>query len=362
MIKLITYILVITILIILINLHKNNIKEYFNSFKSITVSVSPKVFKPIVIHSGNVNGLYYNYIKTLKNLFPLKNIRSKGSINNINNLLLDNGDMVIAQSDLALDYYIGKTKKYSNNSDLRLVSVLFNVSPILLVHNDSKINNWMDLRGKNIAIGNYGSGSYFIAKELLKLADINTKDINIIDIDIFNIDLINKSLLSRQIDAIFYMIENPNNFIKKISSKNFINLLGTQGINPNLIKSRFPTWNKNRVLMSDYNIVGNKYLLNTFSSPVYLLAKKNYNNKYVYQITETIMSNRLFIINNIKPRFKKVLEKIPPSYQIGTDDSNEIPYHLGTKKFLIDIGMISYNKNPKCYLFAGSNICNEEIL
>ena len=74
------------------------------------------------------------------------------------------------------------------------------------------------------------------------------------------------------------------------------------------------------------------------------------------------MSNRLFIINKIKPRFKKVLEKIPPSYQIGTDDSNEIPYHLGTKKFLIDIGMISYNQNPKCYLFAGSNICNEEIL
>ena len=362
MIKLITYILVILFVIILLNLYKFNAIECFNSFKSVIVTVSPKVFKPISIHSGHKNSLYSNYIKTLEKLFPLKNIISRGSINNINNLLLDNADMVVAQSVVALDYYIGKTKKYSNNSDLRLVSVLFNESPILLVHNESKINNWIDLKGKNIAIGNYGSGSYFIAKELLKLADIDTTDINIIDIDIFNIDLINKYLLSRQIDAIFYMIENPNNIIKKISSKNFINLLGTQGISHNLIKSRFPTWNRSRVLMSDYNIIGNKYLLNTFSSPVYLLTKKNYSSKYIYQITETIMSNRIFLINNIKPIFKTILEKISPSDQIGGNNGNEIPYHLGTKKFLIDIGVITYNNNPKCYLFAGSSKCNEEIL
>ena len=158
------------------------------------------------------------------------------------------------------------------------------------------------------------------------------------------------------------MTHNPNDNIKQILANNFLKLIGTDGINNSLIKARFPNWKKSKVFLNEYNTVGNRYALNTYSSPLFLLTMKNSNKDSVKKLIQTILSNRMFILRNIKDSFRKVFENISPSDKLRTDHSDKIPYHQGALNFLKDIGLISYNPNPKCYFFAGASKCKLNLI
>jgi uncharacterized protein len=353
--------LVLTLIFFLFFIKKRYLLESYQNFKKITVKLTSAAFKPSIIKSGSAFGLYSQYANLLNMIYPLQHIHSRGSFENIKFLLKNDKSIVISQSDIALDVYFKKTQISNNQDDIRLIANLFYENPILIVNKLSNISSWKDLKGKKIIIGKKGSGSRYIALKLLKLANIKLSELNILDINPYNLDLINKCMKNRELDAIFYMIENPNILIKKLSNKHFIDIIGPKGINSKLILSRFPTWKHSKIDVSDYNITGKAYTINTFASPVYLLTNKYQEDKVIYKLLETILLNRLFIINNLKYKLnKKSLENISPSEII--ENKSSITLHSGVILFLKNTGISSYNNNKKCYLFAGSGKCNEEIL
>jgi len=358
MIKLI---IIVLTLIYIFFIKKKILLDSYQNFKKVTVQLTNATFKPNIIKSGSVHGLYSKYSNVLNKIYPLIHINSRGSFENINFLLKNNKSIILSQSDIALDIYLNKTRVSTNQDKIRLIANIFYENPLLVINKLSNIHSWTDLKGKNIIIGGNGSGSRYIALKLLKLANIKLSDVNILDINPYNLNLINKYMKNRELDAIFYMIDNPNIIIRKLSNKHFIDIIGTKGINLDLIRTRFPTWKQSKIDISYYNITGNVSTINTFTSPVYLLTNKYQEDKVIYKLLETILSNRLFIINNLKHDLnKKSLEKISPSQII--ENRNSIPFHPGVISFLRNIGLISNNNNKKCYLFAGSGKCNEDIL
>ena len=95
------------------------------------------------------------------------------------------------------------------------------------------------------------------------------------------------------------MTHNPNDNIKQILANNFLKLIGTDGINNSLIKARFPNWKKSKVFLNEYNTVGNRYALNTYSSPLFLLTMKNSNKDSVKKLIQTILSKFEIFIDGL---------------------------------------------------------------
>lgn len=360
MIKIILSLLILLVILIIYT-NYNKVYERYESFKKNVIILDQNVSNPNILCSGNVNSLHYNYSKVLKNFIPLINNKTLGSIDNIEKLINNKCNLAITRADVITNYFKKNISMLKNK--FKLISVLFYENPLLVVKANSNINSWKDLKGKNIGVYFRKNGSKNIFINLIELYDIENSDVNIIELDVYNLEKVNNYLNNKNLDGIFYMIENPNKIIYNISNNNIIKIIGIDNIDNNIIKSRFLSWKKTRVYTGKYILSDNKYYINSYHSPVYLISKNSFQPDKAYKILKTILSNRYNLINSFKNKFYKyVLENITPSDHIGFSKKNIIDYHDGSKQFLKEIGMISYNKNKKCYLYAGSGICNETYL
>ena len=94
---------------------------------------------------------------------------SGGSIDNLNDLREKKIDFAIVQSDWHHHAYNG-TSRFKANANPKLRSVFsLHVEPFqIVVRGDTSIQNWQDLDGKRINIGNVGSGHRATFEELVR--------------------------------------------------------------------------------------------------------------------------------------------------------------------------------------------------
>ena len=94
---------------------------------------------------------------------------SGGSIDNLASLRARKIDFAIVQSDWHYHAYNG-TSRFKSNPDPKLRSVFsLHVEPFqIVVRGDTSIQNWQDLDGKRINIGNVGSGHRATFEELVR--------------------------------------------------------------------------------------------------------------------------------------------------------------------------------------------------
>ena len=346
------FLLIFLIVIIIYCLFSNNF-ENFKNYKEITITPTIPIYNKKII-------AYYNFCTIFTNIYPLHHIEGTGSYNNIQKLLLGKIDFTLAQGNIVLDAVLGRGKFKNPNKNIRIITPLFEEKMCLIFNPNSKIKTWKDLKGKNVCFGNKGSGTLYIALELLKLIDINSNDLSIVYESINSENIINK-LLNNELDAVCTITSHPNRKLKKLFNIKLLSMIGTKGIPNTVIKARFPTLNNSFIDLNDYNLPNLSNRIETISLKSLLITSSTQNFETVYKLINAIFSNTLYIRNNIKYiENKKVLEEFPVSGYFPKN--NVIKLHNAVIKYYKDIGMITNNSNKKCILFAGTGECNLDII
>jgi hypothetical protein len=173
-------------------------------FAGITYAVE------LTIVTGKESGTYYRFGLDLKTLgeshdFQLTVVPSNGSIENLNAVYKrPNTQLGIVQSDVLA--FISRTKSNemlrSVANKTKMVFPLYNEEVHLLARTD--ISDFDALRGKRVAIGEDGSGTYLTAKLLFEMSKIRPGDQVLIGTD----DAL-AMLKAGKIDAMFYVAGYP---------------------------------------------------------------------------------------------------------------------------------------------------------
>jgi|GEM_PF-4108362 len=171
--------------------------------------------QPSRLGSGSESGAYYAFASRLQQLaapagLEIKNRSTAGSEANLELIQKGELDAAIVQNDTAYyRYYDKQQPNQSFGTALPLFPEYFQV----IVRKDANIPDINSLRGKRIAMGSRGTGTYRNAKDVFKAADINFTPY-----PDATLDEALEALLAGKVDAICYTAASPPPSIKNPDS------------------------------------------------------------------------------------------------------------------------------------------------
>ncbi len=343
--------LILTIFIIMLIYIYIKSKKYtdkFVNYKSITVTPQSMLYNSININTWYKDSLYWNLGNNLKSIYPIEfNNQSYSPLNNIIKVEENKNHLSLIQQDYLLNYLSNKP-----NSNIRLITTIGIEDITLIIPSNSSILSWKDLKFKKIGTLSKESGSYFILDKLNSILDLNSK---ITNFDKFNSDTIIESLTNKSIDAFFIIISNPSPIIRNISINYSIRIIGTFGINSDIIKHILPYYNKSYIDTTDYKLISINSI-ETYKTNISLICNKDFDPLESYILIKSIFTNFSYLINNGNKDYKLQLYDFNPSYLYSNYD--KIKLHEGVIRFLNDINIITNNPNTECLYKVGIDKCN----
>ena len=315
--------------------------------KKITVQLTKNLINPLKIFYNPVSELQLSINKKIESLFPLTKKPSKKIINILEIINTKKNIITYLNEDIFIDKYLGiNNKKLSN---LRFVCGICYSHFTLITPLDSGIQDWTNLDNK--IIGTIAdSSSLMNLKYLLNILNYKKKKINISVVE--NNNDLQKLLLTSQIDAIYLTTEHPSLFIQSLSKNIKIRIITTKGIPQDKFQLSFPYISKQKIDLREYNTYQiNNPLLDSYATRLLFISNKNTEEDYIYKFLESFFQNIQFIRFGIKP-----LSILTPMFSAFCYSS--VNYQSGSEKFCIQNNYITYNNNNLCYLYAGTEKCN----
>jgi TRAP-type uncharacterized transport system substrate-binding protein len=313
----------------------------------------------------------------LKKLFPLKIRTSEGMYSNLSELVKENNSYQMAFCT-ENDYYKAINDKVIKKEDVNFVCSFYRLEFILILNDNIRINNYKELisliirsgkdTSKYLKIGllDENHSSHHDGIELLKLLKItkDTKGITIMDDYRSMRDLID-DFDNNELDMIYLTTTSKNPYLINYLKTNFINIIGTDGINDHLIKIKFPNVFKETINISKYNRIvedtndtgyfssrnmGKKTKINTYSTRLFLVAKKTLPEEYVLKLIRNIYGSLIKLKKNMNDYFlnnrNNTLNKSFDPYEMFFIKKN-LNYHKGAKKFYEEINFINYTDQER---------------
>ena len=152
-----------------------------------------------------------------------------GSVYNLNTLRAGELDMGVAQSDGQYHAYNG-TDKFADqgpNKDLRAVFSVHAEPFTVVARKDSGINNFDDLKGKRVNIGNPGSGQRGTMEVVMAAKGWTAKDFALVS-ELKAAEQ-SQALCDNKIDAMVYVVGHPNGSIKEATTSCDTMLINVDG-------------------------------------------------------------------------------------------------------------------------------------
>lgn len=185
-----------------------------------------------------------------------------------------------------------------------------------------------DLKGKNVSVGDAGSGVEFNATQILAAYGI---DINK-DITKHNLSFGDsaEALKDGKIDAFFCVAGAPTTAITELATTNEISILSVDKEHADQLKKDFPFY-------SDITIPANSYKgvetdVTTVAVKATIICRKDLPEDAVYNLVKGIFENKDAIA---KSHAKG--EMLDPAYAI---DAISVPFHPGAEKYFKEIGVM----------------------
>ena len=277
------------------------------------------------------------------------------------------------------DYYKSLDEKIFTKDEVRFVCSFYRMEFILILNAKYKINTYSELKNiinlkssgekskyLNFGILNNNNSSYYDGQNILNLLgfDKNTKGINILDnyptmrhlIDSFDRD---------ELDMIYLTTTSKNPYLINYIKTNFINIIGTDGINDDLIKTKFHYVFKENINIGKYNRIvedntdlfarsnsnndkGKKTNINSYSTRLILVAKRDLPEEYILKLLRNIYGN----IPELKKKMNDYFFNERNNTLIKSFDPREmsfarknISYHAGARTFYEEIKFITYDES-----------------
>jgi TRAP-type uncharacterized transport system substrate-binding protein len=383
--------LVILLSFIILSLYTKRFYEHFASYRSHLVQLKKEVTNPIVIAVGNENDYISNFSKAYSYKFPMLRYNNQGSTYE-NLKLLDEGkcDMCITQLEMAENLYKGQDPYISKNKDIRIVCNLNDISLLFMANRNFKIdetesdvNSYIHLTLGNIrdytgpitiAVDNSDKATYNIVMKILYLYKFNMDNITVLEEDIFNDDGILTQFQNGEIDIIVANIVHPDDRIKELYQQYKVQFIGNEDLDLENLHVKSPYYKRGSLNLMDYDVeLFKTRMLDVFSCPLTIVCNSSVDNTTVYRFVNGLFENIEYLHKNFKKINKQVEEDDIGGllanmdyYKIRTykDTSGRqiesllpssfynikslIPIHEGTKSYLKEIGLITYNDVDGC--------------
>tara|TARA_B100000767_G_scaffold159357_1_gene149545 strand:+ start:7086 stop:8312 length:1227 start_codon:yes stop_codon:yes gene_type:complete len=350
--------------------------EDYYKFKSdkILYLKNKNLINPMVLSDFKFSESY-KLSYELSKLIPLNFESSNGMFNNLEKIQ-KNGSSYQLCFCTENDIYEALKKKIINKNNINIVCSFFRMEFLFFFSINSVINNISKLKkyindlkkdNKKLKFGilNDKHSSYYDGIKILNILGINEK----IDLDMKIYDTYQnlfKNFSNNNLDFIYLTTTSKNKYLIDFFKENKAYVIGLDGINENSLKIKFRfkifktgidifTYNKilfyNNSIFSLDNSMNNNFI-NTFSTRLFLVCRKELDSNYVYNLTKSIYKNKEKL--NIKMYKYFLTNKNNILYNSFTpwemfffknDKDYSLKYHDGAKKYYIDKKMITYKKN-----------------
>ncbi len=306
---------------------------FFCSLNAAYGSTPPPKNQFITIGTGGMTGVYYPtgaaICKLLNKETALHGIRcyaesTQGSVYNLNNIRSGTLPLGIVQSDWQVHAYNGTSsfKQQGPDKQLRSILSLYPEAFTVLARKDAKIENFQQLEGKRVNIGNPGSGQRSTMEQLMSEYGW-TKDNFSQTTELKSAEQA-RALCDNKIDAFVYIVGHPSGAFKHATTSCETTLVTISG-------DKIAQMIKNNFYYRLISIPGGMYRgnpkdINSFGVTASLVTSANVDDDVIYHITRTIFENL--------PKLKKMhraLKKLQPSEMIA--DNLNIPLHEGAKRY-----------------------------
>jgi TRAP transporter TAXI family solute receptor len=284
--------------------------------------------------TGGSTGTYYAFgsavaqILTEKTKIPVT-IQSTGA-SKANIQLIDAGEVEIAivQNDVmdyawrGVDLFNGE-KTNSFNSMAALYAEVCQV----VATASSGIKSVADLKGKNVSVGDAGSGVEFNARQILDAYGITFDEIGKQNLS-FGASA--DALRDGKIDAFFCVAGAPTPAVVDLATNREIILLEIDDYHADLLKRNYPFYTQYPVPAGSYR--GQNSDVMTLAVKATLIVSTKVAEDTVYQLTKNIFENKT-LIENAHAKGKE----LSTSYAV---DGISVPFHPGAAKYFREVGVL----------------------
>lgn len=304
-------------------------------FVSLLISGIAMAQTRLLIGTGGLSGVYYPIGGAIAQIITKKVSgleatvqTSAAGMENLRLLSMDQIDMGLVQNSDAYNAFNGisffKDKSIKN---IRGIAVLYPQPIQIIVHADSKINSFYDLKGKRVGVGAPGSGEETTFRRLMAVYNMTYNDI---DEKLISLAEQSAQFKDRHIDAMWYVSGIPASGILDVASVLSIRMIPVSGKERDALIKSDPYFIKSTVKKGVYP--GMTCDIETIASPAYLICLQKLKEDDVYRITKAIFDNQKDIASAHKQGENIRLETAL--------DGSTIPLHPGAARFYKEKGMI----------------------
>lgn len=297
--------------------------------------------KLLTIGTGGVTGVYYPAGGAICRLINRGRQEhgihcmvesTGGSINNLESVRSNDLDIGIAQSDWLYHAYTG-TEIFADqgkNPKLRVLFSLHSEPFTVLVRKDSHIENFDQLKGRRINIGNPGSGMRATMEDLMRQKGWNDKSFS--GVTELKASEEGEALCKKKIDAMIYAAGNPNGTVQQATSLCDARLVGVSGPDVDAFIKRFPFYSVATIPGNMYH--GNPKPVKTFGVRAVLFASSDMDPDVAYQIVKAVFDN-LDNFKTLHPVFATLNAR-----DMASGAEEIAPLHDGAAKYFREKGLL----------------------
>ncbi|WP_265502269.1 TAXI family TRAP transporter solute-binding subunit [Paracoccus beibuensis] len=293
----------------------------------------------ITIGTGGQTGVYYVVGQSICRLVNRDSAETGlrctapatgGSIANINAIKSGDMTMGVAQSDWQYHAYNGSSD-YEGDAfeDLRAVFAVHPEPFTVLARADAGIENFEDLAGKRVNVGNPGSGSRGTFEIVLDAMGMSMDDFTLAS-ELRPAEQ-SAALGDNQVDAISYTVGHPNGSIQEATSTVDSNLVTVAGEAIDKLVADNPYYSKVTIPGGMY--AGNDEDTETFGVKATFVTSAEVPEETVYQVVKAVFDN-FDRFKGLHPAF----ESLEPQDMIA--EGNSAPLHPGAERYYREQGWI----------------------
>ncbi|MBD1383248.1 TAXI family TRAP transporter solute-binding subunit [Metabacillus arenae] len=291
--------------------------------------------KPLTILTGGTSGIYFQIGNAIAKIYGEKldaqaSVQTTGaSAENTVKISQKKAELGFAMADIVADAYSGEGNfaKAGALSNVRAVASLYPNYMQIVAPKSVKVHTLQDLKGKDIAIGEMGSGTEIMAKRILDAVGITYDEINA---DFLSFSESIESIKNGTTDVAFLSSGYPNLDIMELAITDEVEIIPVPKELIEELKKKYPTFDIGTIPANTYN--GVKEDRETVMVNSLLITNKDMPEEEVYELTKTLFDN-LEDLRNAHSSAKKIeLEKATQKLPL--------PLHRGAEKYYKEKGVL----------------------
>ena len=300
-------------------------------------SAGTEVIANIVTGSGGNTGTYYAFTTAVGQILGTDDYKftvqaTGGSQANIE--MIEDGEayFAIVQNDVMNYAYEGTNGFAAPITCFSAVGCVYAEVCQVIATKASGIKTIADLRGKNVAVGDAGSGVYYNATQILAAAGLDIdKDINKTAASFGDSATL---LKDGAIDAAFITAGTPTPAVSDLATSTEIVAvdLGEEVINK--LMADYPFYAKHEYTSADYDFIAEGETSTTVAIMATFIASNDMSEEQAYEITKNLWENQEEIA--VAHAKGKEMDKNTAAAAIGN-----VPLHPGAEKYYKEIGVIA---------------------